>query len=112
MIENPKLKKSELIIAESGKCLSGIILPEEPNVIEVFAKEEAIHYFELMTSGNQSKEKKHEKEVPVIRFVRKNAGKKLWYPDTDCFDITYFTPAQIVKLVDTKSRSPVFSFQM
>ncbi|MBU2495231.1 MAG: site-specific DNA-methyltransferase [Candidatus Omnitrophica bacterium] len=26
--------------------------------------------------------------------------------------ITYFTPAQIVKLVDTKSRSPVFSFQM
>ena len=70
-----------------GKNHAEIILPEDPTVIEIFAKEELVHYLNLMTSGAPAQDDVPAEPLARIRFVRRETGKPLWYPDTDRFEI-------------------------
>jgi|GEM_PF-6430121 len=76
-----------LMLAAGGKCLARIVLPDNPNVIEEFARDELIRYCERMTAVAAQAKAPSAGMMTTVRFIRQATEKPLWFPATDRFAI-------------------------
>ena len=73
-------------VATSDKYIPEIVLPKNPTIIELFAKEELEKYLNLMTSG-KAEDNIACSPLPRIIFERRDLLASVLMPDVDAFEI-------------------------